>query len=314
MDAYIYIILLALLIIVSHIFNIISFKYKIPIVILLISTGYLSKVVIERMGYKIQIPLNVLQVLGTLGLVLIVLEGAIELKIERSKLKLIGDVMMISFILLVISIIILGAVIKLFTGTNFINAIIYAVPLSIISSAVVISSVSSLEALKKEFMIYESIFSDIMGILAFNFLAFGEKISFHSVTWFLFSIIIMIILSIIASAFLIFIMGKAGSGTKIVMIISSLLLLYSIGKIYHFSSLILILVFGVILKNFQEILEYFKLREKTTNIFNVRKTLFSLRELSLITQVSQLKLKVYIEKIGRSYIIYKKNCTEELGI
>ena len=109
-------------------------------------------------------------------------------------------------------------------------------------------------------------------------------------------------------------MGKAGSGTKIVMIISSLLLLYSIGKIYHFSSLILILVFGVILKNFQEILEYFKLREKTTNIFNVRKTLFSLRELSLITQVSQLKLKVYIEKIGRSYIIYKTNCTEELGI
>ena len=48
-------------------------------------------------------------------------------------------------------------------------AIIYATPLSIISSAVAIPSSAGLRQQEKEFVVYESTFSDILGIMLFNY-------------------------------------------------------------------------------------------------------------------------------------------------
>ena len=45
------------------------------------------------------------------------------------------------------------------------NSVIYSIPLSIISSAVAIPSAASLLKHQKEFVIYESTFSDILGVI-----------------------------------------------------------------------------------------------------------------------------------------------------
>ena len=61
-------------------------------------------------------------------------------------------------------------IINQFYHEDPIISLVYAVPLSIVSSAIVIPSVGSLMPEKKEFMIYEGTFSDILGIMFFYFL------------------------------------------------------------------------------------------------------------------------------------------------
>ena len=130
---------------------------------------------------------------------------------------------------------------------------VYAVPLSIMSSAIVIPSVGGLEHDKQEFMVYESTFSDILGIMLFYFLLENAETTektaiFLGVTS---NIVITIGLSVVISYALVLIFQKLETEVKLFLLIAVLLLLYSIGKLFHLSSLIIILVFGLILNNHQ---------------------------------------------------------------
>ena len=71
----------------------------------------------------------------------------------------------------------IAAIFILSLGMEFHSAVIYAIPLSVISSAIVIPSISNLVDSKKEFLIYESAFSDILGIMFFYFYLDGLKLS-----------------------------------------------------------------------------------------------------------------------------------------
>ena len=50
---------------------------------------------------------------------------------------------------------------------DFETSLLFTIPLSVLSSAIIIPSLEGLSEYKKEFMIYESTFSDILGIVAF---------------------------------------------------------------------------------------------------------------------------------------------------
>ena len=77
---------LPLLIIFSYIFDSIAKKTKFPSVILLMFTGMLIRLGVDFYGeVELQFLDQLIPVLGTLGLILIVLEGALELDIERKK-------------------------------------------------------------------------------------------------------------------------------------------------------------------------------------------------------------------------------------
>ena len=81
---------LPLLIIFSYIFDSIAKKTKFPSVILLMFTGMLIRLGVDFYGeVELQFLDQLIPVLGTLGLILIVLEGALELDIERKKIPLI---------------------------------------------------------------------------------------------------------------------------------------------------------------------------------------------------------------------------------
>ena len=143
-----------------------------------------------------------------------------------------------------------------------IKCVIYAVPLSIMSSSIVLPSLHSLSPSKKEFLIYEASFSDIIGILVFNFLVAGETFSFISVGGFFLNIVISFILSLLFSFLLLLIMAKSKLNIRFFLVFALLIFLYVSGKLLHLPSLIIILVFGLLMNNwnlvpFQKIHAYF---------------------------------------------------------
>ena len=251
MNTYWLIIAGALIIIISYFYNLISERTSVPSVLMLIATGILIQVSLKASGQEIPDFDLILEVLGVIGLILIVLEASLDLKLGRDKRSLIWKSLGLSFFSLVFTAILVAAIFRVFFETDLVSALIYAIPLSIISSAIVIPSTASLDPEKKEFMIYESTFSDILGIMFFYFLIEGShaesasQFSLHIVG----NLVFTILLSFALSYLIIFVFQKIRTELKLFLLIAVLILLYSVAKLMHFSSLLLILVFGMILQN-----------------------------------------------------------------
>ncbi len=256
MEYYI-IIAASLIIILSYMFNRLADRSNIPAVLLLIVLGILGRELIGFAGIeksailKTFTDIKLLEVLGTLGLILIVLEAALELKIEKAKLGLISKSFFIALMGLLLCMFTIGGLLYFSFEMTWITALIYATPLSIISSAIVIPSVSNLGEEKEEFHIYESTFSDILGIMAFYFLiSLGESSNGAlAIGDFSLSLIITIATSIILSYALIYVFQSLETKIKLFLMIAVLFLLFSVGKLMHLSSLLVILIFGVVLNN-----------------------------------------------------------------
>lgn len=256
MEYYI-IIAASLIIIFSYMFNRLADKSNIPAVLLLIALGILGRELVGFAGIekstilKTFTDIKLLEVLGTLGLILIVLEAALELKIEKSKFALISKSFAVAFFGLFLCMFSIGGLLYFSFEMTWNTALIYATPLSIISSAIVIPSVVNLPEEQEEFHIYESTFSDILGIMAFYFLiSLGESENgVLAVGDFSLSLIITIITSIVLSYALIYIFQNLETKIKLFLMIAVLFLLFSVGKLMHLSSLLVILIFGVVLNN-----------------------------------------------------------------
>ncbi|MFK5891146.1 MAG: cation:proton antiporter [Flavobacteriaceae bacterium] len=247
---YLIIIGVSILIILSFIFNYISQKTNIPSVLLLMSLGVAIQYIFPKFKDNPLI-FSSLIVVGKVGLILIVLEAALDLKFKKEKIKLIVKSFLMALLCLFGSAILIAYIIQLFLDSSFYNAFVYAIPLSILSSAIIIPSVSSLKADKKEFMIYESTFSDILGIILFQFLV--STGDFDSVKNLIIStsvnIIITIVVAIVFSYIAVWGIQKLTSHAKLFLIIAVLMLIYAIGSVFKLSSLIIILFFGIILNN-----------------------------------------------------------------
>jgi len=140
---------------------------------------------------------SMLEILGIVGLIMIVLEAAIDLKLSKEKWPIIWKSFMVALISLVVCAFAISLIINQFYQEDPIISLVYAVPLSIMSSAIVIPSVVRLAPNKKEFMIYESTFSDILGIMFFYFLI--ENIGVESANTVIYSIVGNILITIVIS-------------------------------------------------------------------------------------------------------------------
>ncbi|MGS0525132.1 cation:proton antiporter domain-containing protein [Zobellia nedashkovskayae] len=243
------------IVIISFWFNGISKKTNIPSVLMLIVLGVALQFGLKYViGTEIDFEKNLrgtLEIIGTVGLIMIVLEAALELELKREKLIPILKSMAIALIGLIASAWVAALVLYQFIdGMTMQSAWLYATPLSILSSAIIIPSVSSLKQDKKEFHIYESTFSDIMGIMMFYFLTGGlDPETDSGPVAFAGNIVLTIVIAIIASYALVLIFQKIKSQAKQFLLIAVLLLLYAIGKKMHLSSLIIILIFGLVIAN-----------------------------------------------------------------
>ncbi len=250
-SSYTIIIACSLIIIVSYFFNSISRKTSVPSVLMLIGLGVIINQILIFSGYKNINFFSTLELLGIIGLIMIVLEAALDLELTKEKWPIIWKSLLVSALSLVACSFLIAIVIQVFFNTGLFVSMIYAIPLSIMSSAIVIPSVSNLSKHKKEFMIYEATFSDILGIMFFYFLIGSVNAETHiQLAWMIFgNVFVTVLLSIIVSYVLIIVFQKLQSNIKLFLLIAVLLVLYSLGKLMHLSSLLIILMFGLVLHN-----------------------------------------------------------------
>lgn len=257
MNTYGFIILLCLVIILSYGFNLIASKTRIPSVLMLIGLGVGLQFLADAAHFE---PPNLnfaLEVLGQVGLIMIVLEAALELEIRRNKLPLIGKSFGAALVGLMFSVAGIAVIVyymgNLGQHTNdmsWLTAILDATCLAVISSAIVIPSVSVLEGERKEWMIYEATFSDILGIMLFYFLLTLESTPLQQAGLdFAGSFLLTIVGSVVVSYILVVVFQRIKTHIKLFLLIAVLMLLYFTGKLFHLSPLWIILIFGLVLAN-----------------------------------------------------------------
>ena len=248
-NPYVVIILASLLIVFSYIFTQISKWTKIPSVIFLIGTGVGAQFAVKSMDMEVPNLSQHLGLLGIVGLMMIVLEGALDIKIHRNKIKTILAALATSVLILGVTNSLIACILYFTQSVEFMTAFLYAIPLSVVSSAIVIPSVHTLVPAKKEFMILEATLSDIFGIMLFSFWikepTAGQSY-FEAISW---NILISVSVSILLSYLLVYVFLKIKTEIKFFLFLAILALLFSIGEYFHYSALIIILIFGLVLNN-----------------------------------------------------------------
>jgi|SRR5690554_129293 len=274
-----FIIAFCVLIIMAYIFDLTTSKTKIPSVILLLILGWGLQQITDIFNINVPNLSGLLPILGTIGLIVIVLEGSLELELNKSKLPLIEKSIIVALIpMMALGFMLAGAFYyyELYYGSgeidpDFRKALIGAIPLTVISSAIAIPSAVNLGKKNKEFVTYESSLSDILGVLFFDFVFRNVTIDFHSFWIFLLQLVIIAIVSFIASIGLSFLLAKINHQIKFIPIIILVILIYTVSKIYHLPALIFILLFGMFIGNLEEIkslkfIERYKLHKLETEV------------------------------------------------
>ncbi|MBP6311169.1 MAG: cation:proton antiporter [Flavobacteriales bacterium] len=253
MDPYIFIIIGSIAIVVSHLFNLLAKATNIPSVFMLIVLGLVMHQVVAHYGSYTTGPMvsQVLNVLGISGLIMIVLEAALDLKLTPDKMGLVVRSFFVALFTLLFTGVAITFLVQYYTGAELLKCMVYAVPLSIVSSAIVLPSVASLQKDLKEFLVYEATFSDIIGIMLFYFLIedHAGSTNVDMAIGFFSNVLLTIIVSVVAGMLLLWVFQRIRTKVKFFLLLATLMLLYAVGKKMHLSSLLIILIFGLMVSN-----------------------------------------------------------------
>ena len=250
-SSYVYIIAACLLIIFSYLYNLFSQKTGIPSVLLLILTGIGIRELLVYYDAWVVIPNSAVEMFGIIGLIIIVLEAGLDLRISKKKVKLIRKALLSSLIIFALSAAACSALLYYYLEEEFIHCLVYAIPLSVVSSAIVIPSVSHFEEEKKEFLVYETSFSDIIGIMLFNYVIAGNILHVSNIAKFFGSVALALVLSVVLSVLILFMLTKIKTKIRFFLVFAMLIFLYAGGKMMHLPALFIILIFGLIVSNWQ---------------------------------------------------------------
>lgn len=259
---------LCVLVLLAYIFDLTSAKTKIPSVILLLILGYLVRQLCRLIDVSLLNLQSVLPVLGSIGLVLIVLEGALELELNRQKLPLIGKSIIVAAIPVFVLSFVLAFLLRYISGYDLKSCLSNAIPLSVISSSIAIPSARNFRSEDKEFIIYESSISDIIGVILFNFVTLHSSFGFFTFGAFFIQIFVIIIISFIAVGSLSYLLSRLEHQIKFVPIIFLVLLIYEASKLLNLPSLVFILVLGLFLNNLDQIRHIDLIKKLKPNLLN----------------------------------------------
>ena len=242
-------IILCSIVILSYLFSIVSKYIKMPAVLLLLASGIAFRYFADQNSWNYKMPSHIVEFLGTIGLIMIVLEAGLDLKLGKDKVGLIKNSFFSAFFIFLLSATGITGALVYFLNEPIHNCIVYAIPLSIMSSAIVIPSLHQLSEHKKEFLIYEASFADIIGVMVFNFFVMNEIITTNAFLGFFLQLTIAIVASFLFSILLFLILAKSKQSVKFFLILALLICIYEAGKLLHLPSLIIILVFGLMMNN-----------------------------------------------------------------
>lgn len=238
----------------------ISTRLCVPSVLFLIGIGLGLQQLSPGFGDPATLVL-VTQVIGLVGLALIVLEGALGIKLDQRSFREQKHAFTIALGMFAASLAVVTLVLALALDIDTFSAALYATPLSVISSAIAIPSATRFSKSRREFIVGESSFSDIIGVAAFNgLIASGGAVSLFFLFGIAANIAAMAIVGAIVSGGLLYFLFKFFDlHIKFTVFFALLLFLFAIGKALHFPTLALIFVFGLIVNNLPPILNHLRL-------------------------------------------------------
>ncbi|MGV4529833.1 cation:proton antiporter domain-containing protein [Ornithobacterium rhinotracheale] len=298
MDIYLIMGGMSILIIFSYLFDTIARNTQFPSVILLIATGIGLRFLADSFHYHIPYLDKIIPTFGTIGLILIVLEGALELKINKEKKGIIFKGFISALVILLLTATGLAMLVNYWLGVPFLNAMLEVTPLAIISSAVAIPSAAGLIEKDKEFVVYESTFSDILGIILFYFIKphiidsngepyeVAKSITIGSFGSLILEMVIVVIVSFVVIYILFTLIEKISHNVKFFLILALLILAYVIAKKFHLSALIIIFFFGLFMANTRDMLP-----DKFKKYIPTKKVNEGLHEFHLLTAESTFLIR-----------------------
>lgn len=246
---YYIIIAFCVIILLAYLFDVTSRKTKIPGVLLLVLTGMAIKSTDSYFNFEISQIDVILPVMGTVGLILIVLEASLDLTLSKEKKALIVKSMSSAVILFLVFTGLFALILSCGLGYDVRTSLINLIPVAVISSAVAIPSAVGLPESRREFIIYESSISDIFGILAFNYVVISNGPLGSGMRSFLLDIIVTLFASVLFSALLAVILHKISHHVKYIIIMTVIILVYALARLFHLPSLLVVLIFGLVMNN-----------------------------------------------------------------
>ncbi len=257
------IIALCVLLLAAYFFDLTASKTRIPSVILLLALGILFKHLTIFFGFEPVDLTNILPVTGTVGLILIVLEGAMDLEINRNRLTLVKKSFLQAVLPMALFCAAAAVILNYNAAYDLRTSLLNAIPLAVISSAVAIPSVKNLKRVEREFVTYETSFSDILGVVFFNYLLVNSASGLAGFGDFSLQVIAVILLSPIAALMLMLFLRRIEHHIKYIPMMVLIILTYTLFKEIHLPALIYILLLGLFLGNIgslkkMKMLRYFR--------------------------------------------------------
>lgn len=242
---------LSAVVLVAYLFDFLGRWIKVPAVVLLLFSGLGLRALADALGWQIVLQTDLLPVLGTFGLILIVLEGALDLRLTREAAPLIAR----SALCALLGVLLTGAAITsgllYWFDVSLQAALVHALPLAVISSAVAIPAAAALSPRLREFVVYESSVSDIVGVVLFyallnEFTGIGPMLV--KLTG---EITLSALIGLGVGLVIYLLIQRIEHHVRVLPMIFGITLLYGLGKITHLAPLVMVLLVGLLLNNSQ---------------------------------------------------------------
>jgi hypothetical protein len=204
---------------------------------------------------------------GTIGLILIVLEGALDLTVSRERRALILDAAASSLSGFLVSLAAFALMFGGLLGFDAKTAMLAAIPFAVVSSSVAIPAATGLADHTREFVVYESSLSDILGVLVFYAWVSAQG----SVEGFAADLLgggaMSLVVAVAAALALFYFINQIVGHVRFLPLLAGLVFLYAIGKELHLSPLIIVLVCGLIINNPNLLTWHAKLRSMQNDTY-----------------------------------------------
>ncbi|MCZ2290744.1 MAG: cation:proton antiporter [Burkholderiales bacterium] len=259
---------IAACVLLSYWFSYLARVLRFPSVVFLIFTGLALRQVTDATGHTVGLPQGLLPLLGTIGLIMIVLEGALDLDLQPGRRGFLLRTLSSAIVGVALMTAVLGAAISAVLDLPLLHAAMMATPFAVISSAVAIPSSEVLPRAEREFVIHESSWSDIFGVMLLNALvAAGDDGGFAR------SLLVggfaVVLLGAILGLAMVWLVGHLQGHVKFLPLIFALLLVYGAAKALQLSPLLIVLVLGLMLNNRHLILRFALLRRLDSDHYEV---------------------------------------------
>jgi hypothetical protein len=237
------------LLLAAYLAEIVGRRLRVPSVVLLIAVGMVLRPILDGLGAQRGWVDPVVPIIGTVALILIVLEGALDLELRRERARLIAVSFGSALLGFAVCAVAFAVLLHRVAGLELFRATLAALPFAVISSAIAIPSAAGLAPKAREFVVYESSISDILGVLVF----YAWLESEGSISQFEAGLGLRLAGSILAAAVaavgLYALLNRMRGHVRFVPLLAGIAFLYACGKAVHLSPLVVVLAGGLMLNN-----------------------------------------------------------------